>query len=134
MRFFVTGIHSLVALTLFLVAGFSSAGCDGLDLLDPDPVLLRVQNASTEDFASVAVGFTGDEANYGPVGAGQTSDYAEFETAYRYGGVTVRVGTETYQIIPFDFVGEDPLEAGTYTFVLRIVGSSLRLEFMEDEA
>ncbi|MEM1270521.1 MAG: hypothetical protein AAGI08_10785 [Bacteroidota bacterium] len=119
-------MNRLFLLVLFL---FTVAGCD---LFGSDPVRLRIENASSLDFDSVSVGFTSDDVEYGAIEAGQTSGYREFDTAYRYGGVTVEAAGQRYDIVPFDFVGERPLEAGEYTFVLTVVGPDLRLEFRED--
>ena len=110
------------ALPLFALA---LAACDSSD---PDPVLLRVENASALDFSSVVVGFPEADANYGAVAAGQASDYLEFETAYRYGAITAEAAGETYRLVPFDFVGEEPLAAGRYTYVLTVDGSNIELE------
>ncbi|MEM1117878.1 MAG: hypothetical protein AAF845_09690 [Bacteroidota bacterium] len=122
----------LSTLSSCLATTFALLVISACDTADSGPVFLRVENASALDFSSVAVGFTRDDANFGAVGAGQTSDYHAFETAYRYGGVTAEAGGETYEIIPVDFVGEDPLAAGLYTFVLTVEGSTLELTLEED--
>jgi hypothetical protein len=105
------------------------AACDNSEA---DAVSLRVRNGSGVDFSSVAVSLPGSSATYGAVAAGQASDYREFETAYRYAGVEVQAGGETYTHVPFDYAGEEPLAAGRYTYVLDVEGNTLRLELEQD--
>ena len=119
--------RSAALLALLLVAG-----CDSADDTDDAGVLLRVENASAVDFSSVSVGFTSEEAAYGAVRAGRASEYRTFGTAYTYGTIAVRTEDEVYNIIPYDFVGEEPLVPGRYTFRLDVEGSRLRLEFEQD--
>lgn len=117
---------------LSLLFAFLLAGCDARDLDgDPDAVLLRVENASSADFSSVRIGFDETE-NYGAVASGQTSEYRAFDTAYSYGYVEVEAGDRTYRIQPIDYVGEEPLENGHYTYELDIEEGRLTLAFDRD--
>lgn len=114
-------------LTLFLVV----AGCDSAD--DAAGVLLRVENATAVDFTSVSVGFTGEATDYGAVRAGRASEYRAFGTAYTYGALAVRAADgRLYDLVPYDFVGEEPLAPGRYTYRLRVEGGRLLLEFEQD--
>ena len=110
------------------------AACDSADSTDATDVLLRVENETAVDFSSVSVGFTGEATTYGAVRAGRTSEYRAFETAYRYGGIGVRTADGgAYSLVPYDFVGEEPLAPGRYTYRLDIEENGLiRLEFEQD--
>lgn len=116
-----------------LVAGLclGGAACGGFLGISED-VEIRVRNASTIDFDSVVVGPVRD---YGAIAAGGVSDYRTFDVAYRYAYVRVVTAGETYQIMPIDYVGEEELEGGKYTYELNLTDGhprSLTLRFVED--
>ncbi|MCA9757136.1 MAG: hypothetical protein KDA27_15130 [Candidatus Eisenbacteria bacterium] len=113
-------IRRVLLLTLLVAL----AGCSG-----DDDIYLRVRNASSADYSSVRVRFPSVEVNYGTVEAGGTSGYRKLATAYRYGYVEVESVGDTYRLTPVDYVGEEPLEAGHYTFSLDLYESGLRLTF-----
>ena len=117
---------ALLALALFVGA------CDGSDPADSSAVRLRVENASAVDFSSVVLGLPSETVSYGAVGAGRASDYRDVGAAYRYSAATVEAGGETYQVVPFDYVGETPLAPGRYTYVLGLDGRALTLTLAED--
>lgn len=58
---------------------------------DPEPhgVLIRVENNSELDFKAVLVNSGSGNVEFGDIKAGKKSDYREFESAYRYGFVSV---------------------------------------------
>lgn len=118
---------------LFLIITVSLSGCNllGSDEKD-DAVYLRIANTSPFDFYSVYVSFPGDEGTFGKISGGRVSDYQMFETAYRYGYIEVIAYNEKYVLQPIDYVGEEPLENGQYTFQLAIDGKSLNLIPRED--
>lgn len=119
-----------VTLLLFavLLAGCSSVGGDD----EPDAVLLRLENGSSADFSSALVRFPEAEAGYGALAAGEASDYREFDTAYSFGFVKIEAGGNTYRIQPIDYVGEEPLENGRYTYELSLTDGELEMEFAQD--
>lgn len=81
-------------------------------------VSMRVENTSGVDFDRVVVGFPEDEVDYGAVAAGGVSGYREVERAYPYAMVEVVIDDETLRMQPIDYVGEELLEPGRYTYVL----------------
>ena len=117
-------MRALPLLVLLLAAGCDSA--------DSDVAQVRVANASAVDFDAVAVAFTGPTRALGPVGAGEASGYEPFETAYRYGYVRVETEAGEFVLQPIDYVGEEPLAPGRYTFRLGIEGDALTLDLVED--
>lgn len=115
-------------LVIILVAGI---GCDGSGS-HLEVTKLRVENMSNVDFSQVVIGFPGEEAHYGAVQAGRSSEYRVFETAYRYGDVKVKAANETYAIWPIDYVGEEPLGPGRFTYMLDIEGGDITLRLESD--
>jgi hypothetical protein len=96
-------------------------------------VNVRVANNSSFAFDRVRVVFPGDEVDYGTVAANGVSDYAPVETAYRYAYIEVEIGGEVLKIQPIDYVGEEALDPGHYTYRLNVtIEGHLTLEFRED--
>lgn len=126
MRFTMRSLLIAAVAALLIV----SVGCDQGGS-DPGAVLLRVANESGVEFQSVLLRFPAVEATYGPVAAGETSDYRPLEGAYRYGYIEVEAADETYVLQPVDFVGEEPLDSGLYTNILDIEDGRLRFELVE---
>lgn len=124
-RFTTFFISSAVCL---LLAGCNAAGSGS----QPDDILLRIENVSSSLFSSVLVKFPGAEGSYGSIKPGGFSRYREFEIAYRYGYIEVASGGERYRLQPIDYVGEQPLEQGRYTYRLHIEEDYLSLEFRRD--
>jgi len=110
-------------LTLFLLLIF--AGCS--IVASDDATRLRIENASDVDFTSVSVAFPDAEADYGAIATGHRSHYQRVDGAYRYGYIEVKAAGETYVLQPIDFVGEEPLDPGPYTYQLDIADGTLTL-------
>jgi hypothetical protein len=54
------------------------------------------------------------------LGAGERTAYSYLSRSYRYATTEVIAGGDTLRIQAIDFVGEEPLSAGSYTFVYDI--------------
>lgn len=122
-----TSIVTTLILAVYLL------GCDAPGPVeDPTGVMLRVENAGEIDFSSVLISFPGAEAEFGTLPAGATSEYKGFAVAYHYGFVEVMAEGETYRLQPIDYVGEEPLPNGHYTYTLRVEGDQLLFEFDRD--
>ena len=80
------------------------------------------------------VNTSGGERLYPPLLPGQRSDYQTFQHAYRYAYIRTVVEGEVLVLQPIDYLGEQRLEPGQYTYaldVLTIAGSkrlTLQLE------
>ena len=98
-------------------------------------VLVRVQNASSSDFDDVRVFFPDapDRAmHYGTVASGAASEYLPVSRAYRYAHVEATAGGKPYSLQPIDYVGEEELEPGRYTYVLRTEADRLTVALERD--
>ena len=115
-----------------LVAALSLLACDSPFGLSGD-VKVRVANNSALPFDRVEVVFPENDVDYGSLSAHGVSRYAPVETAYRYAYIEVQIGSEVLKIQPIDYVGEEPLGSGFYTYHLNVtVEGYLTLEFRED--
>lgn len=90
---------------------------------------IRIRNASEIDFDSVRVVFPDrDEAHYGPIPIGASSDFKRTARAYRYSEIHVNAGGREFTLQPFDYVGERQLAPGRYSYVLRVQGDRLTVD------
>ena len=103
--------HITLILLLFLIISCTEDP-------DPDQVLIRVENSAEVDFKEVLVNSGSGNVAFGTIRAGKKSKYKGFESAYRYGFVSVLANGTELRIQPYDYVGETPLEIGYYTYKL----------------
>lgn len=107
------GARFLVLLVILPLANCSS-------IFGPDDVDIRIRNGSGYDFESVLVGFPNQAAEYGAVRAGKSTGYRTVGEAYRYAYVEVVAAGRTLIGQPIDYVGEELLEPGRYTYELSV--------------
>jgi hypothetical protein len=100
-------------LTVFLITSCTEDN-------SPEGVLIRVENGSAVDFKDILISSGSIPIEFGDISAGQRSDYKEFESAYRYGFVSLLVNGKELRIQPYDYVGETPLSKGYYTYKLNL--------------
>jgi hypothetical protein len=117
---------------LALIVLGTTLGCsDGFGPFAGD-VRIRIENDSPNAFTSVAVMFPEDEVDYGAVAANKVSDYRKVSVAYRYARIDVRIGSTELRIQPRDYMGEEPLAPGRYTYSLYFIDGYLQLELKRD--
>jgi hypothetical protein len=110
------------------------AACDSplLPWVDGD-VEVRIANLSSFAFERVDVVFPEDEVSYGAIPANGLSTYRGVEKAYRYAYIEVQMAGEELRIQPIDYVGENLLGSGKYTYALNVtVEGQLTLLFQKD--
>jgi len=91
-------------------------------------VNIRLKNVSSSTFEST----TFKNENYGELAPGQLSEYKQFESSYRYASFSVVADGQTFDWNPIDYVGEDLLKSGDYTFELDVVQNGLSFVLVED--
>jgi len=89
----------------------------------PEGVLIRVENSSSVDFKNILISSGSASVEFGNISAGQRSNYKEFESAYRYGFVSLIANGKELRIQPIDYVGETQLTNGYYTYKLDLNAS-----------
>lgn len=77
---------------------------------------IRVKNTTNIDFDSIDVHFPDQVEKFGGLSAGQQSDYRKIERAYRYAYTEALSGERRFVLQPVDFVGENYLQPGLYTY------------------
>ncbi|HSE15877.1 MAG TPA: hypothetical protein VLB46_02430 [Pyrinomonadaceae bacterium] len=94
---------------------------------------IRIRNASEIDFDAVRVVFPDrDEARFGPIPKGTASDFKGTNRAYRYAEIHVNAGGREFTLQPYDYVGEQPLAPGRYSYVLGLDGNRLTIELEQE--
>lgn len=98
---------------------------------DLTAVNIRLRNTSEIVFDEVVVG-DGPQI-YENLAPDSFSEYKEYETAYRYAYIQITSGEETFVLQPIDFVGEEELPIGLYTYELSLTEEGeVLLEFRID--
>ncbi len=95
---------------------------------------IRVSNVGDIDFDQLTIRFPMEEADFGAVPAFSTSRYLPIEQAYHYAGITINANNAESQIMPIDYVGETPLNAGNYTYVIQLVNGEIHQTLLNDDA
>lgn len=85
-----------------------------------DQVLLRLRNDSAVAFDTIFVEWTREPVAFGALAQHAESAYREVGVAYSYGRVTATSGELNFLAQPIDYTGEQPLEAGRYTYELTV--------------
>ncbi len=92
-------------------------------------VEIRIKNASNLNFDGVRVSLPDEpEVDYGPVSEGGVTAFRPTSRAYRYAGFSVKAGTQELSLQPTDYMGEQELPAGRYTYVLKVNNGRLTAE------
>jgi len=108
-------------LSLVSILPLIALGCtDALQPLGPDQVAVRVRNASTVPFDETTLYLMDGPRELGRISSGGTSAYVVTDTAYRFMTTQAIVGSDTLRLQVIDYVGEQPLSPGRYTYVLSI--------------
>lgn len=97
-----------------------------------DGVEIRVGNACGVDLQNIIVNTSSGNVQYGELKAGEVSAYKVFDIAYRYAFIQVNMGDEVYTFQPIDYVGEEPLTEGRYTYELTIIDRNLFIKLKTD--
>lgn len=95
---------------------------------------IRVENASNFKFDNIYIHPSSSFAtgqgnkNYGNLNPNSFSEYKNFDFAFPYGAVQITIDNNKYTLKPIDFVGEEPLKSGKYTYKITANTSSNEYE------
>jgi hypothetical protein len=92
---------------------------------------IRVHNSTGADLEVVRVYVPvepREAADFGAVANGAYSEYRAVPVAYRFAEVEASGPPGSFSLRPFDYVGEQPLPEGRYTYRLGIAQGRLTLD------
>lgn len=103
----------------------------------PEEVNIRIINSTDHAFQSVYVNSLGGENFYGDIPSGDSTAYAHYWFAYRFATVELLINHDTLRLEPINYVGEQTLKEGSYTYQLDLIHSPqgdsvLTLELIKD--
>ncbi len=107
----------VAAVAATLLAG--APGCGSI--FGSSEVLVRLENASPVAFDRATLYTSEGPRTTLDVGPGQATPYVTVTTAYRIATVEVEIATDTLRLQVIDFVGEEPLTTGRYSYVMSVV-------------
>ena len=80
-------------------------------------VQIRVRNVGQFNYENVIVSSNDSgEVNFGLISSNRTSEYKPFKFAYQYAFIKYSVDGIEFKIIPDDYLGEEKLKRGKYTY------------------
>jgi hypothetical protein len=118
-------MKKLLLFSLLIGIAFLHLSCSKDKELDSDveaknQVQIRVRNSSLLPFDNIEVNTSGGLNKFGTVADNQVSEYKDFDFAYRYSFVKLTINGEPYIIQPIDYVGQNKLEGGKYTYEIHL--------------
>lgn len=91
----------------------------------PNGIFIRVENNSDVNFGNVIVQSGNVENGFGSILARSSSEYKEFEYAFKYASIWLKAENQEFSLIPTDYTGELPLRAGYYTYRVGLSSANL---------
>lgn len=95
-------------------------GCG--DAFGNGSVEVRVENASDVRYDEATLYTLDGPRTYADLAPGARSPYVSVSAAYRSATTQVVLDGDTLRLQVIDYVGEEPLDAGRYTYVLSVSG------------
>jgi hypothetical protein len=83
------------------------------------PQKLRIVNQSAYTLHQLRVRFPDEAVDFGDVLPGVTTEYQVFSRGvYRYAGYEIELNGQNYDQVPYDFLGETPMNGNAFTYIL----------------
>ena len=100
-----------------VLAALTIGGCSS-PFAAGDSVETRFRNATPFVLTDVSLSWPGGSMQVASLAPGTSSFYERHDGAYSYGGLKVTMNGTVRRLQPIDYVGESPLGAGRYTYVI----------------
>lgn len=94
-------------------------------------VEISIWNSTEYNFTDLYVNTNGGENDYGNLSKGNKSGYKKFVSAYRYAFISFKIDKDAIAIQPTDYVGEEQIQKGKYTYKIVSVDLKGRYATME---
>jgi hypothetical protein len=106
----------LRSILLALVVVTTTSCSDALTGTDHTEV--RFRNATTFTLTDISLAWPGGSIHVDALAPGASSTYESHDGAYSYGLLLVTAGGKVRRLQPIDYVGEQPLGNGKYTYLI----------------
>ncbi|AEE50152.1 hypothetical protein [Haliscomenobacter hydrossis] len=121
---------------ILLMALFLFLACQKEMESSTEGVFIRIQNTSKFSYQDIKV-VIAEERLYEPLAPGASSAYQRFSKAFRYAYIELKINGKRFGLQPIDYVGEEELKDGKYTYQLNVEDTSslnrqVNLTFKED--
>ena len=121
--------------SLLLIFTILLLGCSEND--NDAEVSIRLSNVSQYNFNNITINTSTGNVAFENILSGESSPHKEFGFAYRYAFVELEIDSETFTLQPIDYVGENRLPKGDYTYQINVDDSqgfngTLSLALVED--
>jgi hypothetical protein len=117
-------------LTAFVSLAFTSCKKDSLkdceehivapSSEDPLKTNLRIKNNSKYNICNFEIDPQFGKVNCGNIKKDETTCYRSFDTVFNYAYLHFFIGDKEFTVQPFDYVGEEPLGIGNFTYLIDI--------------
>jgi len=128
-------------LCMFTAMVMLSISCSRDKAMDNDvaannEVQIRIKNASLLPYQNIEVNTSGGAENFGNLLDNQLSEYKTFNFAYPYSFVKLSINGEPYIIQPIDYVGQNKLKGGRYTYEISLdpEGNQIFMSLLNDDS
>lgn len=118
---------------IFLLLPFFVFGCS-ISSVDPEVINLRVENLSSSRLENIRVLYQVDTLRFGDLALGDKSDYQTYNDGVTDNPIVVAEyfgNTISTKSILLPIAGE-PLDFGSYTIELKVIGNEIYIEMDED--
>ncbi len=118
-------LMSIITMILFACKKDSVSDCIEHEITacseDLTKTNLRIKNVSDYELCNVVVKPPYGSFNCGLLEKGEITCYHSFDTVYNYAQIQFFIGEKEFTFYPIDYVGEDPLPIGKFTYLIDIV-------------
>jgi hypothetical protein len=110
-------MRAIQRVALLALAALSISAC-GNPFAVTERVEVRFRNATALTLSDISLQWPGGSMQSSQLAPGGVSPYEQHDGAYSYGALSVTANGTVRRIQPIDYVGEQPLPPGRYTYVI----------------
>jgi hypothetical protein len=106
-------------LGLLVLAALSISACSN-PFAATQRVEVRFRNATSQTLSDISIQWPGGSMQASQLAPGSMSSYEQHDGAYGYGALSATANGTVRRLIVIDYVGEQPLTPGRYTYVISL--------------
>ncbi|HEU4451917.1 MAG TPA: hypothetical protein VFR81_02620 [Longimicrobium sp.] len=98
-----------------------------------DDTLIRLENATQLELTNVTFSSGHDPIDFDRIAPGDRTEYVEVERSYSYGYLKVTANGGEYTMQPIDYVGEEEIGPGRFTFRITLTQGGVSTTLRRDD-